>query len=284
MRLFGTLQLNAALAVVAFALGGACFGARTIHAQSPQLTIADKQGSRTYSKRDLLSNPRLQDISVGHDPVYRGPKTYRALPMAELLKGVTAGHDEYFQVRATDNYSASIPAPLLKPAVKPDTEAFLAIENPSGAWPAIPGKTGNAGPFYIVWQSTGAPVPRTYWVYRVAAFAVTDSPYKRFPNLGIRDALPASSPVWRGRDRFVALCMACHRFKGDGEGEAGPDLGMPMNPVEYLQLPAHKALIRNPSSVRTWPGQKMPGFDESQLSEADLDAIIAWLTYKKQSG
>ena len=41
-------------------------------------------------------------------------------------------------------------------------------------------------------------------------------------------------------------------------------------------------MIRNPASVRKWPDQKMPGFGKTTLSDSDLDAIIAWLTYKAQ--
>ena len=92
--------------------------------------------------------------------------------------------------------------------------------------------------------------------------------------------VPAGDPVRIGLDRFVALCMACHRFNGQGEGEQGPDLGRPMNPVDYLQPAALRKMIRNPASVRKWPDQKMPGFAEDTLSNSDLDAIIAWLTYK----
>ena len=33
----------------------------------------------------------------------------------------------------------------------------------------------------------------------------------------------------------------------------------------------------SPKSVRTWPGQIMPGFDPSKISDADLDAVIAYL-------
>ena len=55
-----------------------------------------------------------------------------------------------------------------------------------------------------------------------------------------------------------------------------------MNPVEYFQPAALKKLLRNPSSVRTWPEQKMPAFDEASLSDADIDAIVAWLAYKNR--
>jgi len=40
-----------------------------------------------------------------------------------------------------------------------------------------------------------------------------------------------------------------------------------------------RSLIRNPKTVRTWPQQQMPGFDETMLREADLDALIAYLGY-----
>ena len=40
-----------------------------------------------------------------------------------------------------------------------------------------------------------------------------------------------------------------------------------------------RSLIRNPKAVRTWPQQQMPGFDETMLREADLDALIAYLTH-----
>jgi mono/diheme cytochrome c family protein len=55
-----------------------------------------------------------------------------------------------------------------------------------------------------------------------------------------------------------------------------------MNPVDYFQPAALRKYLRNPSSVRTWPEQKMPAFDEANLSDADIDAIVAWLTYKAQ--
>jgi hypothetical protein len=39
------------------------------------------------------------------------------------------------------------------------------------------------------------------------------------------------------------------------------------------------ALIRDPKAVRTWPGQKMPGFGPEKIPDADIDALIAFLAY-----
>ena len=267
--------------VLALASWAACANAAFAQDQA-SLTIFGRDASKTYSAPDLLADPSVRDLSISNDPIYQASTVYRVVPMERLLRDINLGLDDYIQVRATDNFSASIPAALLKSAFKTDTEAFLAIEDSAVPWPAIPGKQGSAGPFFIVWQSTKAPVARTYWVYRVAALTVTDSPHKRWPNLGMPDALPASDLAWRGRDRFVALCMACHRFNGDGEGDAGPDLATPMSPVDYFQPFAFKRFLRNPHAVRSWPAQKMPAFDAANLSDADLDAIIAWLAYKRR--
>ena len=271
------------LAVLLAFASWACVNAAAVHAQPASLTLAGRKASKTIPAHDLLADPSVRDLSISNDPIHRESRVYRAVPMESLLKDLHVDADDYIQVRAIDNFSASIPTALLKPATKTGTEAFLAIENPAAPWPAIPGKQGSAGPFFIVWQSVNGPVPRTYWVYRVAALTVVDSPYKRWPNLGMPGALPPSHPAWRGRDRFVALCMTCHRFNGDGEGDAGPDLATPTNPVDYFQPYAFKKFIRNPSALRSWPAQKMPGFDEANLSDSDLDAIIAWLTYKRRS-
>ena len=78
----------------------------------------------------------------------------------------------------------------------------------------------------------------------------------------------------------MALCIACHRFKGAGEGEQGPDLGQPMNPVDYFKP---EALA--PAAARSAAGARLArpqdaGFGQETLSDQDLDAIIAWLTYK----
>ena len=251
-------------------------------AQSPTLTVTGRTSTRTFTQKALLANPAIRSVTVA-DPVYRRTMTYRAIPLAELLKGTGIGPDDHLQARATDNFSVAIPGRLAASADTAQVEAFLAIEDPEAPWPAIPGKPdkASAGPFYIIWRrAPSIQISPEYWAYRLAALAVTDSPLKRWPGLAVGADVPAGDPIRTGLDRFVALCMACHRFNGDGEGEQGPDLGRPMNVTEYFQIPALKKLIRDPASVRRWPDQKMPGFDRAALSDNDLDAIVDWLAYK----
>ncbi|NDH61633.1 MAG: hypothetical protein EBY18_08255 [Alphaproteobacteria bacterium] len=213
-----------ALALAAGLIG--CHG-RAVLAQAPTLTVADRTTSRTYSRPELLADPRLQTVSIAYDPVYRRPMTYRAIAIAALLKGAKIGDDDHVQARAVDDFSVSIPAGLLTSTPPSGPEAFLAVEDPAMPWPAIPGTTkGSAGPFYIVWRGgTRAEISSEYWAYHLAALAVTDS-------------------------------------------------GKPASNATILKF------LRNPKSVRTWPEEKMPAFDEESLSDADIDAIIAWLAYK----
>ena len=265
-------------------LVGVAFLALEAYAQSSGLTVSDHDATKTFRQQDLLSNPALRNVTIA-DPVYQRSMTYRALPAADLLKGLKIGTDDYVQARATDNYSIGIPARLLVAPAPTSAEAYIAVEDPAAPWPPLPNRAerSSAGPFFLIWRlAPGARISSEYWAYKLAALAVTDGPLKRWPGLAVGADIPATDPIRTGLDRYVELCIACHRFKGEGEGDQGPDLGQPLNPVEYLKIPALKQLIRSPSSVRKWPEQKMPGFDASKLSDADLDAVIAWLAYKAQ--
>jgi mono/diheme cytochrome c family protein len=246
--------------------------------QAQSLKLADRQHSRTVTAHQLLSALQARTVTVS-DPAYRRTMTYRALPVAELLKELAVGPDDYVDFVATDKFSIGIPARLLRGT---GAQAFLAIESEGAPWPALPEKgRETAAPFYLIWQDAKpGEISPEYWVYKLAAVEVADSPYKRWPNLAVGDELPASHPAHRGLDRYVALCISCHRFKGAGDGEQGPDLGQPMNPVDYFQPQALRRFLRNPKQVRDWPERRMPGFSEEMLSDADLEAIIAWLTYK----
>ena len=249
-------------------------------APAQDLALVGRTASLAQSRTALLASPETRTITL-FDPVYGRTMTYRAIPMATLLRRLAVTADDYVQARATDAFSVAIPARLLAFDDPARAEAFLAIEQADAPWPVIPGKAYSAGPFAIVWKlGPSITVSSEFWAYRLAALTVTDSPTKRWPVLAVGEKVPADSPIRAGLDAFVSVCMACHRFKGAGEGDQGPDLGQPMNPVDVFQPAALRQLIRDPAAVRHWPGQKMPGFGPDPLSDRDLDAIIAWLTYK----
>ena len=244
-------------------------------ARAQSLIVADRATSKTFTAAQLLADKAARDIEIA-DPVYKRTMTYRVIAMVDLLRDLKVRSDDYVQARAVDDFSVAIPVALLK------EDAFLAIETAAAPWPKLPGGgMKSAGPFYIVWQSrSDAGISSEYWVYHLASLTITDSPAKRWPGLAVGADVPAADPVHRGLDRFVAVCMACHRFAGEGEGTQGPDLARPMNPVDYFQPSALRKFLRDPRSVRDWAEQKMPGFSEESLPNSDIDAIVAWLAYK----
>jgi mono/diheme cytochrome c family protein len=251
-------------------------------AQAQSLKVADRQMAKSYSAQQLLADPAARDVIIASDFVYRRAMTYKAMPVSELLKGLALGAEDYVEFTATDKFSIGVPARLLLRAGNSGPQPFLAVENPAAPWPAVPEKgKETAGPFFLIWQDARpGEISSEYWVYKLASLEVTDSPYKRWPALNVADDLPAIHPARRGLDRYVTLCISCHRFKGAGEGEQGPDLGQPMNPVDYFQPDAFRKLLRSSKRVRDWPDRKMPSFIEDVLSDEDMEALIAWLTYK----
>ena len=258
------------------ALIGSTAGAQT-------LTIAGRDATKTYTRNELLADPATRQITIA-DPVYRRTMTYKAIPAAVLLKGAGPGTDDYVQARAVDNFSIGIPGSFFtSTGSAAPVEAFIAIEDPAVPWPPVPGKSETAGPFYLVWRIVPpAYVSAEFWAYRLAALSITDGPVERWPVLAVGAEVPAGDPIRTGLDRYVSLCIACHRFRGAGEGTQGPDLGEPMVPTQYFQIPALKKLIRDPASVRRLADEKMPGYDPQTLSDSDLDALIAWLAYKAE--
>jgi mono/diheme cytochrome c family protein len=68
-------------------------------------------------------------------------------------------------------------------------------------------------------------------------------------------------------------------MNGGGEAAVGPDLNLPMNPVEYFQPQALRRYLRDPASVRSWPDQKMPAIRRDQLADAELERVIAYLQH-----
>jgi mono/diheme cytochrome c family protein len=242
-------------------------------ATAAELKIDLGHGVATYRTETLLRRPDLRTISVPADVAFHRPMHYRAVPLAALLGGL--GADDNLQFVASDGFAAEIPAALL--LNKQGSEAWLAIEDPAQPWPALPGH-GHAGPFYVVWTQPGAAhVNPEQWPYQLASIHRSTSVAERFPAL-----LPdpsADGTVQRGFAVFQRTCLACHTLNGQGGAKLGPDLNIPHNPTEYLRADLLRAFIRDPQSLRRWPQAKMQGFDTQALSDADLDAVLAYLRH-----
>lgn len=258
------------LAVALLAAFPACAG------EALSVTFGDD--TRSLTAEELLKRPDAATIEIADDVSYHKAMRYRAVPLLALIGKEAAERFETLEVRAADGFVSQIPMQLVGGAAQGGSVAWVAIEPPGEPWPPLPGKDASAGPFYVVWQNPErSKVGTELWPYQTVAISGMQSPAQRWPQIAVDDGLAADAPARRGQAVFVTQCMPCHRMKGGGAADIGPDLGAPMNPTQYLTPQGLRALIRNPKSVRTWPQQQMPGFAEKALSDSDLDAVIAYL-------
>ncbi|OOG48048.1 cytochrome c [Rhodanobacter sp. C01] len=241
-----------------------------------ELKVDLGQGIMTYRTEALLKRHDARTISVPADVAFEHTMQYRAVPLAALLKGIGPG--DHLQFVASDGFAAEIPAEII--LNHRGSEAWLAIEDPAHPWPALGKDHGHAGPFYVVWtQPRAAHIGPEQWPYQLATIRRMDSVARRFPAIVPDSSLPADSEVQHGFVVFQHTCFACHTLNGEGDARLGPDLNIPHNPTEYLRADLLRAYIRNPQSLRQWPQAKMQGFDTQALSDADLDALLAYLRH-----
>ena len=243
-------------------------------ALAAQLTLDFGDATRQWQTEALLAHPQAQDISIAQDVTYKRPMRYRAVPVSALLQGVN--EREHLQAVALDGFAAEMPAgPLLQAG---PARAWLAIEDPAHPWPALGKGKSSAGPFYLVWTEPQASAIRPeQWPFQVASIRRLATVAERFPALLPASGLAKDDPVRLGFALFQQNCLACHRLNGAGDAQLGPDLNVPHNPTEYFQPGYLRRFIRDPQSLRHWPQAKMPGFGEQVLSDAELDAVIAYL-------
>jgi mono/diheme cytochrome c family protein len=249
------------------------------------LVIANAAGERRFTAVELLARPdaKLLDradaaaLSITGD-IYHQTVVYRAVPVLSLLGSDPGDRFDTVEARASDGFVSQIPLALISRGEHGGAVAFIAVEDPAHPWPPLPRKTETAGPFYLVWEHPEkSGVTREQWPYQLVRLSLVESPIHRWPQLLAPADLPARAQATRGQDVFITQCLPCHRLNGGGASDTGPDLGRPMNPTQYLTDAGLRAIIRNPRAVRTWPDQQMIGFGERILSDADLDAVVAYL-------
>jgi mono/diheme cytochrome c family protein len=238
-----------------------------------------KIGAKTYAASELLKRPDIETITVKHDPAYGAREMrYQAIGAAALFAETNLRDDDVVQFRCLDGFVASISRDRIMHRGPGQSVAYIAIENPKSKWPALPLKTssGSAGPFYLVWLKPElSEILQEEWPYQVVAFEVKGR---------LRDLYPRIFPnhqedprVTRGLKLFQQTCFACHTINQQGPAQVGPDLKLPLNPTEYLKESVLPRYIRDPRTIRSWEGSKMPGFGPETFSDEDIANIVAYL-------
>jgi len=244
------------------------------------LAFSFGKGVLRLSAHELLIRPDVQTITIPADVSYRRAMTYRAVPLIALIGDVGKLGFNTIEARANDGFVSQIPVSLVMQGATGGSVAWIAIEEPKAPWPNLPGKQASAGPFYLVWQNPErSNVGTEQWPYALAALTGVEDPVRRWPQLAVDPSLPSDAAERQGQAVFIKNCVPCHRLNGAGESNTGPDLGRPMNVTTYMTAAGLHALIRDPKSVRTWPEQQMPGFGADKIPDAEIDSLIAFLTY-----
>lgn len=241
-----------------------------------QLVLELGTPQRTWQTAELLAHPQAQAVHIRNDVTYKRDMTYRAVPLAALLTGITAA--DHLQAVALDGFTAELAAaPLLQTA---GAQAWLAVEDPQAPWPPLAQGKPSAGPFYLVWTHPQASaISPEQWPFQVTRIKRPAPVAERFPALRPDPALASDDPVNRGFALFQKNCLACHRLNGAGDAQVGPDLNLPYSPTEYFGADFLKRYIRDPQSLRHWPQAKMPGFNASILPDEQLAWLVEYLTH-----
>jgi mono/diheme cytochrome c family protein len=264
--------LQLVLAVVSLALLPAL---ATAQVDEPALQITNGQIEQHLSRTALLKHPALRTIHVPSDVAYGGrAMSYQAVPLTGLTGPITGDN---LQCIASDGFVSNIPAQLLEGGAG-KSEAWIAIEPADAPWPALKPGAASAGPFYLVWLAPAkSGIADEQWPYKLVHIATALTLEVRYPQILPRTVQVADSPERRGLQVFLRHCAVCHPINGGGDTRLGPDLNRPFSPVEYFQEPFLRRLVRDSSSVRNWPQRNMPPFPVTELHDAALDDLLAYL-------
>lgn len=241
-------------------------------AAEPVLVLTFNNQHQQFTRAELLHLPAVRSIVVVADVAYKKTMTYRAIPLKSLVHDLNSV--QAVQFKAEDGFAATIPAATLNGAAQP----WLAIEPADAPWPPLKPGGRSAGAFYLVWLSPEkSGISPEQWPYQISAISETALLEDGHPQILPDPALPKNSAEYRGLQAYTTHCASCHRMNGAGDANVGPDLNIPMNPTVYFQAPFLRRYIRDPASVRTWPGMTMPGFPQTVISDPQLDDLLAYL-------
>lgn len=245
-------------------------------AAEPVLTTVYSGNSQRWTLAQLQQQLPVQQVSLD-DPSYQQQKSYRGFLFNDLLQKAgfpVLDSDDTLVLTASDGYAPTLTAAQLQQhqamlvfaeAGKPDFE-FTPLQQGKGMV--------SPAPFYLVWPGAGKEAAHYAWPYQLVKIELIRFSDRYAQVLPVKSA---SAQVQQGFTLFKQNCLKCHSINLQG-GVLGPELNAPKNVTEYWQIHDLRAFIRNPESYRYQ--SKMPAF--SHFSDADIDAVLAYLQQMKQ--
>lgn len=148
--------------------------------------------TRHFTRDALLARSDVTNVDIPADIAYGKPMRFRAIPLAALLAALRVPADGVIETVARDGFVAHLPLDLVTSTDPKKAIGWLAIEPAGAPWPALPGKSASAGPFYIVWTGAAAKrVSSERWPFQVAKLVSQLQPLACWPQLAVDPALPA---------------------------------------------------------------------------------------------
>ena len=206
--------------------------------------------------------------------------SFRALPFDRGLEQVYGSRwreEEELLFTCSDGYQPGFPVQRLL-----EHRAWLAFERVgSDHFSLLKHESGESkriglAPFYLVWSNLDDPVVREEgdygWPYQLVGVDLIRA-RDRFP--AMTPANDATAEVLAGFKAFRIHCSRCHTINGEG-GKIGPELNIPVSPLEYRDLAWLRQWIDDPH--RLLPTARMPALNPSLRNRArTIDEILAYL-------
>ena len=241
------------------------------------LTIRVGSKTHIYSAQKLLKEFDSKEMYL-YQNTYGKPMNFTVIPLHQLLSKHYQKGYSMIKYRCLDGFNSTLNLDLVMNKNNSKSVAYLAIETPQNPWPILKKINASPGPFYIVWENPRASnIAKEQWPFQVVNLSFEKSFQDLYSTIIPKTA--KNSPEYKGFKVFKDNCFACHKINRVGDSDMGPDLNLPMNPIEYFKPLALKKLIRDPKSVRTWEDSKMSGFDKDAISDQSLENLIEYLRY-----
>ncbi len=266
--------------VIRYFIGGVLCTASLITIAEPILTIVIRGETYPFTRTQLLADTRKRVVTT-YDENYKTVMTFKALPLRALLNavpGALESTESSATVTAKDGHISHIPMRLLVGKAPDQSEAYLAVEDPTTPWLLRQGKS--LGPFRLQWTDQAkSAINEGHWTYSIQQITITDPPSQRFPALRPSESMQSNPTIMNGFTVFQRTCLPCHTLNRAGESHLGPDLNVPYSPVEYFGEQRLATFVRDPQSLREWSGGRMRPIDKEALSDKELSDLIHYLKH-----
>lgn len=248
-------------------------------------TIVESASINFYLGSKLLASHSVQQMQLDldahtieiDDVEYKKRKRYQAFLFDDVLQhifGDSYAPEDWNSISfvALDGYNAVIDRQFFG-----EGDAYLVFKDHDFPdWEAIPNHGDEtAAPFYLIWTKEEKIPQNGYsWPWSISDIALINLANEYAETTP--DSSAVSPDIFSGYTLYMRRCNSCHSLGGQG-GLIGPDLNAPMNILDYRSEEMVRAFITESSKFRRG---RMPDFKD--LSEEQVDQLIAYLTYLKE--